>query len=246
MEMIKELKSLKKDWIKKISYAIKQYEVPLAKKSLKKTFLDMIVRWYPQIDQDGYDSYSAFKNCKSEKPTLNARLTLLTRGNLKFSKKGAREILHEIQPKISFEHNPPVDYIVRKLIEELPDSQLNSKQKFSVIKKKLDDEKYFIWILSEEEKIPPAFKSKGSADCRLKLIWGREYDTNVTFKVQDKFNEILKITIKKSDNKCKINDEAIENLAKNKELYKNLFTNVKTFQTEARKLYKELIKNKRL
>ncbi len=244
--MIKELKSLKKDWIKKISYAIQQYEVASDKKILKKTFLDMIVRWYPQIDQDGYDSYSAFKNCARNNATIKARLTLLTRGNLKFSEKGTREILHKWRPKISFEHNPPVDYIVKKLIE-LRDSQLlNSKQKFNVIKKKLDDEKYFIWILSEEEKMPPAFKSKGSADCRLKLIWGREYDKNVTFKVQDKFNEILKITIKKSDNKCKINDEAIENLAKNKELYKNLFTNVKTFQTEVRKLYKELIKNKRL
>jgi len=185
---INKLKDLQLDWCNKIKIALDFHEQDLIKKTLNKTFLDIIVRWFPQIDQEGYDSYSAYYNCRNKKATLIARVKLLTRLNLKFSQSALLAIKQSIIPYIHYEHNPPVDFIVSSLIENK--KELKSNNHILDHLKKLD---YSVVILTKEEakQIENKYKKSGTSKERLECALGINYESCLSNKFIDIRNLIL-------------------------------------------------------
>ena len=215
-ERKKILKNLKLDWCEKIKIALDYHSQDLIKKTLNKTFLDIIVRWYPQIDQEGYDSYSPYYNCRNKNATLKARLKLLTRLNLKFSKDGLEQIKKMDKPAIHFEHNPPVDYVVNNLIQNK--DNFENKEKIFEHLNSLD---YSVVILTKAEakKLEKDFKTSGQSKIRLECALGERYEDLIKIKASDLKNLILLDRIKhieynhneKNDLQCKIVKLILEN-----------------------------------
>ena len=184
----KVLEKLKIDWCEKIKIALEFHSQDLIKKTLNKTFLDIIVRWYPQIDQEGYDSYGSYYNCRNKNATLKGRLKLLTRLNLKFTKDALEQIKKMDKPAIHFEHNPPVDYVVNSLIQN-KDNFENKESIFEYLTR-LD---YSVIILTKAEakKLEKDFKTTGASVVRLKCALGETYKELLTIKASDIKNLIL-------------------------------------------------------
>jgi hypothetical protein len=192
-ERKKILKNLKIDWCEKIKIALEFHSQDLIKKTLNKTFLDIIVRWYPQIDQEGYDSYSPYYNCRNKKATLKGRLKLLTRLNLKFSKDALEQIKKIDKPAIHFEHNPPVDYVVKSLIQN-KDSFENKESIFEHLNRM--DYSVVILTKAEAKKLEKDFKTTGQSKVRLECALGETHEELLKLKAYDIKNIILLDRIK--------------------------------------------------
>ncbi len=245
-ERKKILNNLKLDWCEKIKIALDDHSHDLIKKTLNKTLLDFIVRWYPQIDQEGYDSYSPYYNCRNKNATLKGRLKLLTRLNLKFSKNALEQIKKINKPAIHFEHNPPVDFVVDSLIQN-KDSFENKESIF----KHLNSLDYSVVILTkvEAEKLQKKFKKTGEAKERLVCALGETHEELMRIKASDIKNLILLDRIKHVENNHDKKNELQINIVKlimgNSDIFpeslcKNLST--KNREIHIKKLMKEVNK----
>jgi hypothetical protein len=244
-ERIQNLENLKLDWCEKIKIALDFHSKDLIKKTLNKTFLDIIVRWFPQIDQEGYDSYSAYYSCRNRNATLMARAKLLTRLNLKFSKHALLQIKQSNKPTIHYEHNPPVDFIVSSLIENK--KILRNKEEILAHLKKLD---YSVVILTKDEakKLEKNFKKTGRSDERLNCALGINYQSFLSPKLADIKNLILIDNIKFKNLTTKDKEELSEKLRmrieENNEIFPDLlFENLRNNRkNQIDKLIKKTLK----
>lgn len=118
-----------KNWINKIETAQAQIKInkkqdtdnlnenERGQKSLDITHRDLLVRWLAQIDDKGSDSYSSFKNIKTNKTKRKENLIKKFENipaNWLISEKAIeqiRKITEGSTPFIEYEHNPPVKKI---------------------------------------------------------------------------------------------------------------------------------------
>ena len=128
------------------------------KRNLAETSFVHLIRWYPQINEEGRDSYglSLFDkilHCEISKNALKTISNDLTNGI----------DIKTIQKKIHYEHNAPVNTIKNKLLAlENPN--------FEDVKKILEFEYKIVLITKQEANIiNKQFKSTGSFTERLKI-----------------------------------------------------------------------------
>lgn len=117
-KITQELEDHRMAWCGFIIEALRQYNDNLGKedegKTLYATYLDMMIRWYPQIDQEGQDSYGKFAAVRnSVEASTDKEKNIILCQNLKFSDDGFLQMLSGQGRKrsIHFEHNPPVKQI---------------------------------------------------------------------------------------------------------------------------------------
>ena len=134
----------------------------MPKTGIQKKHLNILVRWYPQINQKGADFYDSYMKAKKPRATQNARKELASCKNIRFSKSAFSQLKDSSQPDIYPEHNPPVAVLV---------DDLNSKIDWAAkdIIAHFKKEKYEVIILTQFEcsNIPKSMKKKGRASERL-------------------------------------------------------------------------------
>lgn len=183
-----ELENHRLAWCELIVHAIKKHKEHSTNKehstkknaSLYDTYLDLMIRWYAQLDQNGEDSYSKFYASRVSKKALQKgdakdvtvanKVNLILCANLKYSPAAMME-LRKVHPEISYEHNPPVKYVREKLIElsdklKIKGNEINANCVDTLLK----DLKYSVVILTQGESDllngPRSFKETGSYEVR--------------------------------------------------------------------------------
>jgi hypothetical protein len=188
-----ELENHRLAWCELIVHALKTHKEHSTNKehstkknaSLYDTYLDLMIRWYAQLDQNGEDSYSKFYASRVSKKALQKgdakdvpvanKVNLILCANLKYSPAAMME-LRKVHPEISYEHNPPVKYVRERLIElrEKLEEEPKGITK-NCVHTLLKDLIYSVVILTQAESDslngPKSFKETGSYEVRRARVY---------------------------------------------------------------------------
>jgi hypothetical protein len=159
-----------------IANLIAKNNLDSSQSKIQKKHLHLLVRWFPQIDQEGIDSYEKYIKCKNRKATNKSKKNLLECENFSFSIEALKELDSEM-PDIYPEHNPPVS----KVVEEL--KKIKGEKVESIISL-FNRIEYQVIILTtkESKEIPPKFRKSGFAKERLISIFGENYKNFIATK----------------------------------------------------------------